>query len=212
MRFLPFINNMGVLKMKHLVVYAHPKPESFNHAILETTTTALIKNGHEVIVRDLYALNFQPVLKPEDTTAMRAGQTPQDIKTEQEYITQADVITFINPIWWTGLPAILKGYVDRVFAYGFAYSYGEAGINKMLTGKKGVIINTHGTPQEIYDEIGMTDGLKITSDIGIFDFVGMETVGHLFFGSIGFSSDQSHYKGLLKQIEDKVDSLFPLVH
>jgi NAD(P)H dehydrogenase (quinone) len=76
-----------------------------------------------------------------------------------KFITQTDAITFIYPIWWTVLPAILKGHVDRVFSYGFAYSYGEAGINKMLTGKKGFIINTHGTPQEIYDKIGMTDGL-----------------------------------------------------
>jgi NAD(P)H dehydrogenase (quinone) len=198
-----------VLKMKHLVVYAHPKPESLNHAILETTTTALINNGHEVIVRDLYALNFQPVLKSEDTAAMRAGQTPQDIKTEQIFITQSDAITFIYPIWWTGLPAILKGYVDRVFSYGFAYSYGNEGIIKMLTGKKGLIINTHGTPHEIYDKIGMTDGLKITSDIGIFDFVGIETVGHLLFGSIGFFKDEAYYKGLLKETKDKIDSLFP---
>lgn len=59
----------------------------------------------------------------------------------------------------TGLPAILKGYVDRVFSYGFAYAYGEAGIDKLLKGKKGLIINTHGTPKEIYDEMGMTAGL-----------------------------------------------------
>lgn len=196
--------------MKHVVVYAHPNPESLNHAILETTVNALKNNGHEVVVRDLYALDFQPVLKPEDTAAMKAGQTPQEIKTEQEFITQADAITFIYPIWWTGLPAILKGYVDRVFSYGFAYGSGEEGIMKMLTGKKGFIINTHGTPNEIYDRIGMTDGLKITSDTGIFDFVGIESVGHLFFGSIGYLDDEA-YKGMLKEVEEKINSLFPQV-
>jgi len=194
--------------MKHLVVYAHPNPESLNHAILETMVNTLKNNGHEVVVRDLYALNFQPVLKPEDTAAMRAGQTPQEIKTEQEYISEADAITFIYPIWWTGLPAILKGYVDRVFSYGFAYGTGEEGIIKMLTDKKGFIINTHGTPNEIYDKIGMTDGLKITSDTGIFDFVGIESVGHLFFGSIGYLDDEA-YKGMLKKVEEKINSLFP---
>ncbi|MEW9673862.1 NAD(P)H-dependent oxidoreductase [Ammoniphilus sp. 3BR4] len=196
--------------MKHVVVYAHPNPESLNHAILETTVNALKNNGHEVVVRDLYALDFQPVLKPEDTAAMKAGQTPQEIKTEQEFITQADAITFIYPIWWTGLPAILKGYVDRVFSYGFAYGSGEEGIIKMLTGKKGFIINTHGTPNEIYDRIGMTDGLKITSDTGIFDFVGIESVGHLFFGSIGYLDDEA-YRGMLKEVEEKINSLFPQV-
>jgi NAD(P)H dehydrogenase (quinone) len=193
--------------MKHLIVCAHPNPQSLNHAILDTAVNTLKNNGHEVVVRDLYAINFQPVLKPEDTEAMKAGNTPQEIKTEQDYITQSDAITFIYPIWWTGLPAILKGYVDRVFSYGFAYGSGEQGIIKMLTGKKGLIINTHGTPNDIYDKMGMTDGLKITSDTGIFEFVGIEPVGHLFFGSIGYLDDAA-YKGILKQVEDKMNSLF----
>ncbi|PEU50357.1 NAD(P)H dehydrogenase, partial [Priestia megaterium] len=59
--------------MKHLVVYAHPHPESFNYSIMETIVQALENNGHEVVVRDLYALDFQPVLKPEDTDAMKSG-------------------------------------------------------------------------------------------------------------------------------------------
>ena len=193
--------------MKHLVVYAHPYPESLNHSILETTVNALKKNGHEVVVRDLYALDFQPVLKPEDTAAMKAGKTPNDIKTEQEFISEADVITFIYPIWWTGLPAILKGYVDRVFAFGFAYSAGEEGVIKLLKGKKGLIINTHGTPNEVYDEMGMTAGLKVTSDIGIFDFTGIEPVEHLLFGSIGYL-DEEAYKGMLKKVEDTINSHF----
>ena len=81
--------------MNHLIVYAHPHPESLNHAILDTTVSTLKKNGHEVIVRDLYELDFQPVLRPEDMAAMKAGQTPKDIKTEQECINDADVIPYL---------------------------------------------------------------------------------------------------------------------
>jgi NAD(P)H dehydrogenase (quinone) len=194
--------------MKHLVVYAHPHPESFNHAIMETTVKALVDKGHEVVVRDLYALDFQPVLKPQDTAAMKSGQIPNDIKTEQEYITQSDVITFIYPIWWTGLPAIIKGYIDRVFSYGYAYAYGEEGIIQLLKGKKGLIINTHGTPKELYDEIGMTDGLKITSDVGIFEFTGIEPLDHLLFGNISEHLEDSVLKDILKQIEEKINSIF----
>ncbi|MFB5760156.1 NAD(P)H-dependent oxidoreductase [Paenibacillus medicaginis] len=193
--------------MKHLVIYAHPHAESLNHSILETTVRALKNNGHEVIVRDLYALDFQPVLKPEDTASMKAGQIPQDIKTEQDYITEADAITLIYPIWWTGLPAILKGYIDRVFSYGFAYAYGEEGVVKMLTGKKGFIINTHGTPKPYYDQIGMTEALKTTSDTGIFDFVGIESVGHLLFGGVGHL-DEEAYKQMLQDVEEAVASHF----
>ena len=138
---------------------------------------------------------------------MKVGKTPDDIKTEQEFIAEADVITFIYPIWWTGLPAILKGYVDRVFAFGFAYSAGPEGVIKLLEGKKGFIINTHGTPNEVYDEIGMTAGLKVTSDIGIWDFTGIEPMGHLLFGSIGYL-DEEAYKGMLKKVEDTINSDF----
>ncbi|MBE7683813.1 NAD(P)H-dependent oxidoreductase [Paenibacillus sp. P13VS] len=193
--------------MKHLIVYAHPHADSFNRAILNTAVEALEAQGHEVVVRDLYALEFQPVLSAADTTSMRAGQNPQDITTEQKFITDADAITFIYPIWWTGLPAILKGYVDRVFAYGFAYASGEAGIEKLLTGKKGLIINTHGTPSDIYDQIGMTAGMKMTSDVGIFDFVGIESVDHLFFGSIGYLDDAA-YQSMLEQVKQTVSTKF----
>ncbi len=193
--------------MKHLIVYAHPNADSFNHAILETTAAALKANGDEVVVRDLYALDFQPVLKPADTEAMKAGQTPEDIRVEQQHISEADTITFIFPIWWTGLPAILKGYVDRVFAYGFAYAYGAAGIDKLLTGKKGLIINTHGTPKEIYDQIGMTAGLKITSDIGIFDFTGIEPVEHLLFGGVPAIGEEA-LTDILRQVDERVRTVF----
>lgn len=194
--------------MKHLIVYAHSNVESLNHSILETTVRALEEQGHEVVVRDLYALGFNPVFTPEDSAAMRAGQTPVDIQTEQEYIRNADVITFIHPVWWTGLPAILKGYVDRVFAYGFAYASDENGIVQLLKGRQGLIISTHGTPKEVYDSIGMTDGLKITSDAGIFGFVGIESVGHLLFGSIGYL-DEAGYQGILNEVDSTVKRLFP---
>jgi NAD(P)H dehydrogenase (quinone) len=104
-------------------------------------------------------------LKPEDTKVMKAVETPKDITIEQEYLATADAITFNYPILWAGLPAIFKGYVDRVFSYGFA-----CGSGKMLKGKKGFMISTFGAPKEIYDKSGMTDGLKITSDTGIFDY------------------------------------------
>lgn len=193
--------------MKHLVVYAHPNNKSLNHSIKETVVETLKNNGHEVVLRDLYELDFQPVLKPEHIAGMHQGVIPEDVKIEQEFVLEADVITFISPIWWTGLPAILKGYVDRVFAFGFAYSYGPEGAIKLLEGKKGFIINTHGTPNEVYDEMGMTAGLKVTSDIGIWDFTGIEPVNHLLFGSIGYLDDEA-YKGMLKQVEDTINSHF----
>lgn len=107
--------------MKHLVVYAHPVAGSVNHQLLNSVLESL--KGHEVEVRDLNQLAFNPVLSSEDLAGQRRGEVATDVKTEQDFIREADVITFIYPIWWAGLPAILKGYVDRVFSYGFAYRY-----------------------------------------------------------------------------------------
>jgi len=189
--------------MNHLVVYAHPNPNSFNHAILETVVATLQEKGHEVFVRDLYSIGLDPVL-----TFDGKGEVSSEVKAEQDYIRKADVITFIYPIWWTGMPAILKGYVDRVYTYGFAYQYnGEGGLDKLLTGKKGLIINTHGTPKDIYDSIGMTEALKKTSTTGVFEFCGIESVGHLTFGSVP-QVDDSTRKGMLEEIKNTVNSLF----
>ena len=69
--------------MKQLIIYSHPNPASFNHAILETARETLTAKGDEVIVRDLYALNFDPVLKGSDFEKLMSGQTTADIKTEQ---------------------------------------------------------------------------------------------------------------------------------
>ncbi|WP_438445965.1 NAD(P)H-dependent oxidoreductase [Gorillibacterium sp. sgz5001074] len=193
--------------MNHLIVYAHPHAGSFNNAILDTAVGALKAKGHEVHVRDLYKLGFDPVLSEADTAALREGQAPSDIKTEQEYLAQADVITFIYPIWWTGMPAILKGYVDRTFSYGFAYQYNsQGGIDKLFTGKKGVIINTYGTPGDIYESIGMNASLRQTASGGIFDFCGVQVVEHYLFGGVTTVATDDTRKGMLAQVEKTFSS------
>lgn len=118
--------------MNHLIVYAHPRKESFNHAIMETAVQGLQEKGHEVVVRDLYAMEFEPVISNSEIL----GGIGEDIEQEQEYLKWADVIIFIYPIWWTGLPAIVKGYIERVFTYGFAYRYVNGEQMGLLKGKK----------------------------------------------------------------------------
>lgn len=185
--------------MTHLILFAHPKTESFNRAILQTLTSTLEERGDSVIVRDLYALDFAPVLTQKDMEALRKGQTPEDIAQEQHYITQADTLIFVYPLWWTGLPAILKGYVDRVFSYGFAYRYNQAGeIEGLLKGKKGFLVTTHGTPNAHYDSTGMTQALKETTDSGIFNFCGITEVNHLFFGAVPSVDDKARHEMLAK--------------
>jgi NAD(P)H dehydrogenase (quinone) len=167
--------------MRHLIIYAHPNENSLNHHLLQTVTETLQKENHEIMIKDLNKIHFNPVLSMEDMQGQRMGKVSDDIKTEQELISWAEHITFIYPIWWTGMPAIMKGYIDRVFSYGFAYRY-DQGIQKgLLEGKQAIIINTHGKSHEEYERIGMDKALSLTSDRGIFQYCGFEINQHFFF-------------------------------
>ena len=164
--------------MKHLIIYCHPHNQSLNHLLKDTVLDAL--QGQDVQVRDLYQLNFNPVLSQEDMVGQRKGMVADDVKKEQEFITNADIITFIYPIWWTGLPAMMKGYIDRVLSYGFAYRYDQGVQKGLLTGKKVIIINTHGKSNEEYAASGMDRALVLTSDNGIYKYCGLDIIGHLY--------------------------------
>ena len=190
--------------MNILIIYTHPNPLSFNHAILETVKNAAEAKGHNVCVRDLYALGFNPVLTPEDLTAIQSGKTPEAIKTEQEFIEKSDLVIAVHPIWWTGLPAMYKGYIDRVFSYGFAYAVTEKGIIGLLGGKKILVFNTTGTPDEVYVPIGMHESLKMTSDKGIYEFSDIKVLGHHFFGGVTMADDATR-KGYLEKIVKILD-------
>ncbi len=167
--------------MRHLIIYAHPNPESLNGKFKDELAKHLLQEGNEVIVRDLYEIDFNPVLSLQDMAGQRKGEVADDVKLEQEFISWADHITFIHPIWWTGMPAVMKGYIDRVFSYGFAYRY-DQGIQKgLLAGKQATIINTHGKSHQEYHEIGMDTALKLTSNKGIYSYCGFEINRHFFF-------------------------------
>ncbi|MFA6448066.1 MAG: NAD(P)H-dependent oxidoreductase [bacterium] len=175
--------------MKHLIVYSHPNPKSFNHAILETYTAALKHKGAEMRIRDLYTIGFSPALDVRDFDYYAQHKVPDEIQAEQDNIKWADFLTFIYPIWWTGLPAMVKGYIDRVFTNGFAFGVGADGVKGLLPGKKVFIFNTTGTPDPVYKDNGMLKSLSQTSDAGIFEFCGMEMAGHKYFAGVPYITD-----------------------
>ncbi len=192
--------------MHRLIVYAHPNPKSFCNAIKEAVYSEFISKGDKVTVRDLYGIGFDPVLKGSDLEALHAGSIPSDIKQEQSYLKEAEVFTFIYPIWWTGQPALLKGYFDRVFSHGFAYAIDENhNIQQLLKGKKAIIFNTMGTPEDIYEQSGMKKAMLLTSDTGIFEFCGIEVIAHRFYGAVPFV-DNAARAAMLQDIREVLKS------
>lgn len=131
--------------MTILIIYAHPNQQSFNSAILKVVQEKLSKN-HKVNTIDLYEEKFDPILRFDNTHKRRDLNTVTDMEKYRNLITWADYIIFIYPIWWGGMPAILKGFIDRVFTADFAYSYGKRGLIGKLQGKSAWIITTHNNP------------------------------------------------------------------
>ncbi len=192
--------------MKHLVVYCHPDPKSFCHAILEKVVDTLRGKGHEVRIKELYADGFDPILKGSDFAAFQAGKTPPDIKAEQDHILWAETMTVIHPVWWTSMPAMLKGYIDRVFSLGFAYAFGPDGPKGLLGGRKVVIFSTQGADKAEYDAGGMTDAMKKASDVAIYSFSGMEVLEHRFFGGVP-SVDDATRRRYLSEVKEVMSRL-----
>jgi len=190
--------------MDYLIIYAHPNPKSFNHAIKETIENKFKEKGISFETRDLYALGFDPVLKADDFIAMEQGSYLPDVKKEQEFINKAKRLIIIHPIWWYSMPAILKGYIDRVFSYGFAYIL-EEDIKPLLTDKEVIIFNTLGEGKEECESSGMSNCLKKT--IGdIFKFCGMKILEHKLFYAVPYVTDEDR-KQMLKEVEETIEKL-----
>lgn len=190
--------------MRYLIVFAHPNPESFNHAILDTVINQLNSLGATVTVRDLYALNFNPCLGMADLAAYHAGKTPEDVKIEQQFINDADKIIFISPIWWGLLPAIMKGYFDRVFSVNYAYTILETGMTGLLGAKKFAMINTLGATHEEQERNHLTEAFNFIVDKGIFESCNSPLCFHRFFYGID-SVGEERRREMLEDVKKDIE-------
>ena len=176
--------------MNHLVITCHPRPSSFTRAIADTVEAVSEALGHETKSRDLYALGFEPVLRATDLDALTAGNLPPDVRHEQEFLLWADILTLVYPVWWAGMPALLKGYVDRVLCPGFVFERLGSPASGPLAGKKVLIFNTTGAPSSFYADQGMHQAMSTITDTGIFEVCGMEVLHHAFFGGVTTVGDE----------------------
>ena len=132
--------------MNVLIIYTHPNPNSLNHAILEQVEQGLKDGNHSYKVIDLYADNFNPVIVYNEQKKRRDLENDEETALYRELINQADHLIFIYPIWWYALPAMLKGFIDRVFASGFAYTSAGKIPKGLFTNKSAWVIYTIDSP------------------------------------------------------------------
>lgn len=175
--------------MRVLVVYCHPNPASFSHALLGEVASGLKEAGHEVDVHDLYADPFKPVLDAADFGQIFSGKVPEDIAREQARVSWAEGLVFIYPVWWFGLPAALKGWVDRVLLQGFAFAVTPSGLKGLLKHRKALVLNTTGGPEASYDAAASKEIFIRPFTDGTLRFCGIPHVEAKTFWAVPYVDD-----------------------
>lgn len=171
--------------IRHHLVYANPSPDSFDHAIVEAYVAETERRGQETVVRDLYAMGFDPVLKASERPLHSQWTPAPDVATELALLESADALVLVYPIWFALPPAILKGYVDRVLGanYSFRDMRDRSG-QPMLRGKPLLSFSTSGTSLPWLDEQGQVLSIREIFDVYLWRGFGMKQSEHVMIDSI----------------------------
>jgi NAD(P)H dehydrogenase (quinone) len=214
--------------MKVLIVYAHPEPQSFNGALKDEAARFLTEQGHTVRVSDLYAMNFKAVadrsdfqgiydqdffrLQREQKHAHLTDSFAPDVAEELEKLLWADLLILQFPLWWFGMPAILKGWVDRVLAYETIYGGGRWYDNGVCRGKRALVSITTGGRPDRFTRDGLFGELEIILyplRVGILNFIGIDMLEpFVVYGAANISQEERQsyleaYRERLAEIENE---------
>ncbi|KAI1904330.1 hypothetical protein AGOR_G00004550 [Albula goreensis] len=192
------------------IVYAHQSPTSFNAACKDVAVKALQAQGCNVVLSDLYAMNFKAQATADDIigepqnsdnfqyaeetmAALKENRLSADIIEEQKKVLEADLILFQFPMYWSTVPAILKGWLDRVFTKGFAYSDEHMYSNGFFKDKKAMLSFTTGALESMFNPSGINGDMNVTLwplQNGILHFCGFQVLApQIFWAPSGTSPD-----------------------
>lgn len=178
-------NGDPVYGQKHVVILCHPDPHSFNANVAQTYCDAVHARSHEAIVRDLYSINFNPVLQARERPSSHKFVPMDDVVTELDALVGADVIVFVYPIWFGTPPAMLKGYIERVLGAGFGHRLmGEPNRTSVAAGKHLVSITTSGRSSQWLQSQGTLVSLRNVFDQYLANAFSMESHEHLHLSKI----------------------------
>jgi NAD(P)H dehydrogenase (quinone) len=220
--------------MNVLIVFAHPEPRSLNGSLRDFAVRRLQAAGHTVEVSDLYAMDWNPVLDRADSLAPDDGtrfnpsgaskhafvnglQSP-DIAQEQDKLRRADAVLFQFPLWWFSMPAIMKGWFERVYAYGFGYGVGEHSDRRWgdrygegnLAGKRAMLVVTTGGWESHYGERGINgplDDLLFPIQHGMLHYPGFEVLPPFVVHRTG-RVDEAAYAAATEALGRRLDTLW----
>jgi NAD(P)H dehydrogenase (quinone) len=207
---LPEFSIKSGVGMQIMVILGHPNKASFNHAIAAEVVSVLEANGHTVHFHDLYSEGFDPILSGHEL-----GEETVDgelAKAHCNEIVEADGIIVIHPNWWGQPPAIMKGWIDRVFRHGIAYEFDEGdsggGVPRgLLRATKAIVFSTSNTYAEREARM-FGDPLGLIWNNCVFRFCGVKSFERRMFRVIADSSPQDRQKWLA-EVRELVQRNFP---
>lgn len=220
--------------MNVLIVYAHPEPKSLNGSLKAFTVQHLENAGHSVQVSDLYAMQWKTTLDADDSEkrrdasffhpsldsqyAFENGWQSQDIAREQEKLLWADAVILQFPLWWFSMPAIMKGWVDRVYAYGFAYGVGEHSDTRWgdrygegrMAGKRAMLMVTTGGWDSHYGPRGINgpiEDILFPIQHGILYYPGFDVLPPFLVYRTS-RVDDARYASIREELGQRLDDLW----
>lgn len=168
--------------IKHAIIVCHPARDSFTAALAARYARTVRAHGHEVVMRDLYSLGFDPVLRDEE----RHGHPRDDVNAEWAALGKPDVFVLAYPIWFGTPPAMLKGYIDRVFGAGRMFGLGgETGGGSKLDGTRLVSLTSSGAMRAWLGERGVLSSLRTVFDRYLSDVFGFTETARYHFDGVG---------------------------
>lgn len=170
--------------MQHLLVICHPKRQSFVQTMAHAYAQQLESLGHDVVIRDLYHAHFDPLLGERELIGTKKPFVPSAVRREQRHVIEAGAIAFFYPLWWAYMPAMLKGYIDRVFSAGVAYDLKGEEMIPRLSGKKALIFTSSGADMPYLRRSKQWRAMRILEEDHILSLCGIELLEHVHFGSV----------------------------
>lgn len=189
---------------KHVVILCHPEPASFNMAVARTYCETVEACGHRAVLRDLYRMAFDPVLKVSERPNAPNFAISPDVAAELEILADAAVLVLVYPIWFGTPPAMLKGYVERVLGAGVTYRAVESGEgHPVIAGKKMVSFTSSGTSRPWLEEQGAWLSLRDIFDHYLKRAFSLASDDHLHLGSIGDGISERFMQENLAEVRER---------
>ncbi len=187
--------------VSHLVILGHPATESFNAAIAKRYVETVQANHQQAVLRDLYALGFDPLLKESERFMTRDQPVSPDVANELDLIRECDVVTFVYPLWFGTPPAIIKGYVDRVFGAGFRLTDLTTQTNALFAGKRLAVVTTSASTLPWLESQGMWISLRQSFEQYLKAVFGFAKHHHYHADSIVDDLDRADAERILYEVD-----------